>query len=123
MRGDERLISPSAARARSLTLFLIAGALVAVAAVTVAIEIARRGPIVRVGPGGAGLGRDASATASASSSPAPTRPIASSARSETVWAMRDRGDYPVLAARLAQLTEGLESLRYHAAHDERCVKA
>jgi hypothetical protein len=31
---------------------------------------------------------------------------------EAVWVMRDRDDYPVLASRLAQLTEGLEGLRY-----------
>jgi hypothetical protein len=31
---------------------------------------------------------------------------------ERVWVMRDRGDFPVLAGRLQQLTEGLEALRY-----------
>jgi hypothetical protein len=31
---------------------------------------------------------------------------------ERVWVMRDRGDFPVIAARLAQLTEGLEALCY-----------
>jgi hypothetical protein len=33
-------------------------------------------------------------------------------RTQRGWAMRDRGDYPVLSSRLAQLTDGLESLRY-----------
>lgn len=33
-------------------------------------------------------------------------------KTERGWAMRDRGDYPVNAARLAQLTEGLTSLAY-----------
>jgi len=31
---------------------------------------------------------------------------------ESIWVMRDRGDYPVLSGRLAQLTQGLEQLRY-----------
>jgi hypothetical protein len=31
---------------------------------------------------------------------------------ESVWVMRDRGDYPVLSARLAQLTAGLEQLQF-----------
>src|SRR5688572_30694809 len=33
-------------------------------------------------------------------------------RTQRGWAMRDRGDYPVLATRLNQLTEGLQGLQY-----------
>ena len=33
-------------------------------------------------------------------------------RTQQGWALRDRDDYPVSSARLAQLTDGLESLRY-----------
>jgi hypothetical protein len=31
---------------------------------------------------------------------------------QTLWVMRDRGDFPVQSARLAQLTEGLQNLRF-----------
>ncbi|ANP44696.1 DUF4340 domain-containing protein [Candidatus Viadribacter manganicus] len=97
-------------RARSLTLFLIAGALVATAAVTVAIESRSTSPSSAAGPvlpgiedtiGGAQRITITSAEA--------TYRIE---RTEQGWAMRDRDDYPVLSSRLAQLTEGLEALRY-----------
>lgn len=97
-------------RARSLTLFLIAGALVATAAVTVAIESRSLSPSSAAGPvlpgiedtiGGAQRITITSAEA--------TYRIE---RTEQGWAMRDRDDYPVLSSRLAQLTEGLETLRY-----------
>jgi hypothetical protein len=97
-------------RARSLTLFLIAGALVATAAVTVAIESRSLSPSSAAGPvlpgiedtiGGAQRITITSAEA--------TYRIE---RTEQGWAMRDRDDYPVLSSRLAQLTEGLENLRY-----------
>ena len=98
-------------RARSLTLFLMAGALVATAAVTLAIE-----------------SRGLTSGSSASGPVVPNleetisgaqRIIVTSAdasyrieRTQQGWAMRDRDDYPVLSSRLAQLTEGLENLRY-----------
>lgn len=97
-------------RARSLTLFLIAGALVAVAAVTVAIESRGTSPTGSAGPvlpgieetiGGAQRITITSADA--------TYRIE---RTQQGWAMRDRDNYPVLSSRLAQLTEGLEGLRY-----------
>jgi hypothetical protein len=98
-------------RAQSLTLALIAGALVATAAVTLAIESrgltsgsAASGPVVP------GLEDTISGA---------QRIIVTSAdasyrieRTQQGWAMRDRDDYPVLSSRLAQLTEGLENLRY-----------
>jgi len=97
-------------RARSLTLFLIAGALVATAAVTVAIDARTSSPSSVQGPvlpeiadsiGGARRITVTSADA--------TYQIR---RTEQGWALTDRDDYPVSSARLAQLTEGLESLRY-----------
>ena len=97
-------------RARSLTLFLIAGALVATAAVTIGIEARNSSPSSvqgRVLPeleqsiGGAQRITVTSAEA--------TYRIE---RTQQGWALRDRDDYPVSSARLAQLTEGLESLRY-----------
>jgi hypothetical protein len=98
-------------RARSLTLGLIAGALVATAAVTVAIESrglssgsSASGPVVpglEETIGGAQRILITSADASYRIE-----------RTQQGWAMRDRDDYPVLSSRLAQLTEGLENLRY-----------
>ncbi|MEZ5960789.1 MAG: DUF4340 domain-containing protein [Hyphomonadaceae bacterium] len=97
-------------RARSLTLFLIAGALVAVAAITVAIESRSSSSNASAGPvlpgieetiGGAQRITITSADASYRIE-----------RTQQGWAMRDRDDYPVLSSRLAQLTEGLEGLRY-----------
>ncbi len=98
-------------RARSLTLFLIAGALVTTAAVTLAIESrglnpngAASGPVVpnlEETIGGAQRITVTSADA--------TYRIE---RTQQGWAMRDRDDYPVLSSRLAQLTEGLENLRF-----------
>jgi hypothetical protein len=98
-------------RAQSLTLFLIAGALVATAAVTLAIETrgltsgsSASGPVVpnlEETIGGAQRITVTSADA--------TYRIE---RTQQGWAMRDRDDYPVLSSRLGQLTEGLENLRY-----------
>lgn len=98
-------------RAQSLSLFLIAGALVATAAVTLAIESrgltsgsSASGPVVpnlEETIGGAQRITVTSADA--------TYRIE---RTQQGWAMRDRDDYPVLSSRLAQLTEGLENLRY-----------
>ncbi len=97
-------------RARSLTLFLIAGALVAVAAVTVAIEARSTSPSTVQGPVLPNLeesiGRAQRITVTSAEA---TYRIE---RTERGWALRDRDDYPVSSARLAQLTEGLEALRY-----------
>jgi hypothetical protein len=97
-------------RARTLMLFMIAGALAAVAAITVAIEArslrpeATSGPVI---PGLAEIIADAQRIVVASDEGSYRIE-----RTQNGWTMRDRGDYPVEAARLAQLTEGLESLQF-----------
>jgi hypothetical protein len=89
---------------------LIAGALIAIAAVTLAIENRGLSPNAASGPV---LPQLAETIGEAQ------RIIVTSAdasyrieRTQRGWAMRDRGDFPVLSSRLAQLTEGLENLRY-----------
>ncbi|MGD9965109.1 MAG: DUF4340 domain-containing protein [Hyphomonadaceae bacterium] len=97
-------------RAQSLTLFLAAGALAAIAAITLAIENRGLSPDNASGPVLPELeetiGR---AQRIAVTSAEATYRIE---RTQQGWAMRDRDDYPVLSSRLAQLTEGLETLRY-----------
>jgi hypothetical protein len=97
-------------RGHAATLFLIAGALVAIAAVTVAIETRAARPDLASGPvlpqiaesiGGA-------QRITVTSSEASYR----IERTQRGWAMRDRDDYPVLSSRLAQLTQGLQQLRF-----------
>ena len=97
-------------RGWALMLFGIAGALVALAAVTVAIEARSSRPDLASGPVVPGLSESIGGA---------QRIIVTSAdasyrieRTQRGWAMRDRGDYPVLSSRLAQLTEGLEQLRF-----------
>jgi hypothetical protein len=97
-------------RAQSLTLFLIAGALIAIAAVTLAIESRGLSPNNASGPVLPGLEETIGGAQriSVTSADATYR----IERTQQGWAMRDRDDYPVLSSRLAQLTEGLEELRY-----------
>ena len=97
-------------RARSLTLFLIAGVLVIVAVVTIAIESRSTSGASSAGPVLPGIEETIGGA---------QRITITSAegayrieRTQQGWAMRDRDDYPVLSSRLAQLTEGLEGLRY-----------
>jgi len=101
-------------KGRALTLFLIAGALIAVAAVTLGIEYRASRPDLASGPVIPRLEetiRDGQRITVASSEA--TYRIERVQQGETtVWVMRDRGDYPVLGSRLAQLTEGLQALRY-----------
>lgn len=93
-----------------LTLLLAAGALVAVAAVTVAIETRASRPDAMSGPVVPGLSDTiGGAQRITVQSGEATYRIE---RTQRGWAMRDRGDYPVLSSRLAQLTQGLEGLRY-----------
>jgi hypothetical protein len=94
----------------AITLYLIAGALAAVAAITVAIEARSARPDLAAGPVVPGLSDTIGGA---------QRIIVTSAdasyrieRTQRGWAMRDRGDYPVRSSRLAQLTEGLEQLRF-----------
>ena len=98
----------------ALTLFLIAGALIAIAAVTMAIEYRAARPDLASGPVIPRLedtireGQRIVVT----SAEASYRIERIDRGGEQVWVMRDRGDYPVLGSRLAQLTEGLRGLRY-----------
>lgn len=94
----------------ALRLLLIAGALAVIAGVTIGIEMRGARPDLASGPVVPGLSESISGA---------QRIIITSAeasyrieRTERGWAMRDRGDYPVLGGRLAQLTDGLESLRF-----------
>lgn len=91
-------------------LLLIAGALALTAAVSVGIEARSSRPDLASGPVVPGLSESIAGAQRiiVTSSEASYR----IERTQRGWAMRDRGDYPVLGGRLAQLTEGLESLRY-----------
>lgn len=93
-----------------MRLAIAAGALLAVAAVTVAIDIRESRPDRASGPVVPELSqRIADAQRITVVSDEATYTIERTARG---WAMRDRGDYPVLATRLNQLTEGLQGLQY-----------
>ena len=101
-------------KGRALTLFLIAGGLAALAAITVAIESRASRPDAASGPVVANLEEtigDAQRI-TITSADASYRIERVQRGAERVWLMRDRGDFPVLASRLQQLTEGLQSLRY-----------
>lgn len=98
----------------ALTLWLIAGALAAIAAVTIGIEYRASRPDLASGPVIPGL-EDSIRSGQRiiiTSAEANYRIERAQRGDESVWVMRDRDDYPVLASRLAQLTEGLEGLRY-----------
>lgn len=97
-------------KGRAVSLLVVAGLLAAAAAVVMGIEARSARPDRASGPVVAGLSETIAGA---------QRIIVTSAdasyrieRTQRGWAMRDRGDYPVLGARLAQLTEGLEGLRY-----------
>jgi Domain of unknown function (DUF4340) len=94
----------------ALTLFLIAGAIAVVAAVTIGIEMRSSRPDLAAGLVVPGL----SDTIAGAQRIVVTSRDASYRieRTQRGWAMRDRGDYPVVSGRLAQLTEGLEQLRF-----------
>lgn len=95
---------------QSLVYFMIAGALAAIAAVTVGIESRASRPDTMSGPVLPDLSEHiAEAQRITVISRDATYRIE---RTQRGWAMRDRGDYPVLSSRLAQLTDGLQSLRY-----------
>jgi len=101
-------------RGRALALFIAAAALVVVAALTLAIEYRSARP----DDGGAlvvpGLAEtiEGAERITVTSADATYRIERAERGGERVWVMRDRDDYPVRAASLAQLTEGLEGLRY-----------
>lgn len=99
---------------RVLTLVLIAGALVAVAAITSAIENRMLRTDAAAGPVVPGLETTISNAERViiTSAEASYRIERIQRGDDSVWVMRDRGDYPVNAGRLAQLTQGLQGLRY-----------
>lgn len=99
---------------KALSYFLIAGVLAAVTAVTLGIEYRAARPdsvsglvIPNLDESIASGQRIVITSADAS-----YRIERAQRGEESVWVMRDRGDYPVLASRLNQLTEGLQTLRY-----------
>lgn len=91
-------------------LLLIAGVLAAIAFVTVGIQMRGSRPDLASGPVVPGLEERISGAQriTVTSAEASYR----IERTQRGWAMRDRGDYPVLGSRLAQLTEGLQGLQY-----------
>ncbi len=99
---------------RLLSLWLIAGALVAIAAVTIGIEYRAARPDLASGPVIPGLQENIrnGQRIIITSAEASYRIERAQRGEQSVWVMRDRDDYPVLASRLAQLTEGLQGLRY-----------
>jgi hypothetical protein len=99
---------------RVLTLWLVAGVLAALAAVTIGIEYRSSRPDLASGPVIPGLEESIrnGQRIIITSADASYRVERAQRGEESVWVMRDRDDYPVLASRLNQLTDGLEGLRY-----------
>ncbi|MES1157305.1 MAG: DUF4340 domain-containing protein [Alphaproteobacteria bacterium] len=101
-------------KARLVGLALAAAALAGTAAVTVAIDIRSSSPDLASGPV---LPHLADQIADARrihviSTDANYRIERVQRGDQSVWVMRDHGDYPVEAGRLGQLTRGLEALQY-----------
>ncbi|MBL8549754.1 MAG: DUF4340 domain-containing protein [Hyphomonadaceae bacterium] len=97
-------------KGRALSWAVAAIAAAGIAAVTLAIEVRSAAPDRIVGPVVPGLaGRLAEAQKITIVSPDARYRIAKTAKG---WAMTDRGDFPVRAARLAQLTSGLTNLAF-----------
>lgn len=96
-------------KGRALGLFLIAGGLAVIAAITTAIDMRSLRSDFASGPVVPGLAESISRAQriTITSAEASYR----IERTQRGWAMRDRGDFPVVAGRLAQLTEGLRQLR------------
>lgn len=101
-------------KGQALALLVAAAGMIAIAAVTVGIETRASRPDLASGlvvPGlhdTIGAGRRIIIT----SSDASYRIERAQRGNESIWVMRDRGDYPVLGGRLAQLTQGLEQLHF-----------
>lgn len=98
----------------ALTLWMIAGALLAVMAVTIGIEYRAARPDLASGAVVPGLADSIQngQRIIITSADASYRIERAQRGDQSVWVMRDRGDFPVLGSRLAQLTEGLESLQF-----------
>ncbi|HYD88453.1 MAG TPA: DUF4340 domain-containing protein [Vitreimonas sp.] len=101
-------------KGRALQLAMIALALVAVAAITLAIENRGLRPDAASGPVVPQLAQNIADAERIviTSADASYRIERVQRGEERVWVMRDRGDYPVTAQRLAQLTRALGALRY-----------
>ncbi len=99
---------------RALAFYLVAGVLAATAAITTAIDVRSSRPDEASGPVIPGLaesiGRAERITVT--SAEATYRIERTPRGEERVWVMQDRGGFAVVPARLAQLTEGLQNLRY-----------
>ncbi|MBN8608041.1 MAG: DUF4340 domain-containing protein [Caulobacterales bacterium] len=97
-------------KGRTLSLFLLAGALAIIAAVTVGIEMRSSQPNQASGLVTPGLAESIAGAQRITvvSAEASYR----IERTQGGWAMRDRDDYPVTQASLEALTNGLEELRY-----------
>lgn len=100
-------------RQRALRYVLIAGVMAAIAAVAVGIEYRAARPDSAAGLLLPGIGETIATgqRVTITSAEASYRIERTERGEQTVWVMRDRGDYPVLASRLTQLTEGLRTLR------------
>lgn len=101
-------------KGRLLQLFIAAGVLAAIAGVTVGIEMRASRPDRASGPVIQNLADtigDAQRIV-VTSADVSYRIERVQRGADRVWVMRDRGDYPVMGSRLAQLTEGLQGLRY-----------
>jgi hypothetical protein len=110
-------MSNELAQRRKRTAFgyvLLAGALIAIAAVTLGIEFRASRPDAVSGLVLPGLSESiANGQRIVITSTEVTYRVERAARGDSsIWVMRDRGDYPVLAGRLNRLTEGLQTLRY-----------
>ena len=101
-------------RARATTLAIVAFLMAAVAAITIGIQVRASRPDLAAGAVLPGLSeRIAQAQKIRIVSEEASYQIERVQRGEqSVWVMRDRGDFPVRAAPLATLTEGLEQLQY-----------
>ncbi len=98
----------------ALWYFIFAGLLAVIAAVTVGIETRASHPESASGPVIPNLTQNIGQAQriTITSADASYRIERIERGNQRVWVMRDRGDYPVLGSRLAQLTEGLEGLRF-----------
>jgi hypothetical protein len=96
---------------RALSWVVAAVAMLAITAVTIAIEVRSAAPDRVVGPVLPGLAQQIGEAQKITVISADARyRIARTAR--RVWAMTDRGDFPVRESRLEQLTSGLARLAY-----------
>jgi Domain of unknown function (DUF4340) len=101
-------------QARAFRLMLVAGALAAVAAITLMIESRSLRPDSAAGLVAPGLSESiAEATQIKITSAEATYSIARVQRGdEQIWVMRERDDYPVAGARITQLKTALQNLHY-----------